>query len=128
MGMRSLEQERAKLAWACVSEMRQGDKKRQSEYRSYVRRLPSLILTSGLPNALAFYRAKKGVHETVYKHLNDWFRSSECPIALEKDLLEWLVEEASTLQAFRATEEVLLLLGWLKRFAESELEAEGGGE
>ncbi|RLG38063.1 MAG: type III-B CRISPR module-associated protein Cmr5 [Candidatus Alkanophagales archaeon] len=127
--MRSLEQERAKFAWACVSEMQREDEERQREYRSYVRRLPSLILTSGLPNALAFYMAKKGVHEIVYQHLNDWFKSGECPIALEKDLLEWLVGEASTLQAFRATEEALLLLGWLKRFAESELEAgEGGGE
>lgn len=123
--MRSLEQERAKFAWERIAEVKQLDGGKQKDYRSYVRRLPSIILMSGLSNALAFYKSKKGMHLEVYKHLNKWFHSEACPMAEEvekEDLLTWLIEEADSLQAFRATEETLFLLGWLKKFAESELE------
>jgi CRISPR-associated protein Cmr5 len=41
-----------------------------------------------------------------------------------KELLEWVVKDASTDQYRRATTEAIAFLSWVKRFSEAEL----GGE
>jgi len=117
--LRSLEQVRAKMAWDFISEVKGKDY--QKDYRAYVRRAPALILSNGLGNTLAFWRAKGGAAYTkLYEHINRWFKERHPE---EKDILAWVVSDStSSLEVFKETKEVISLLSWMKRFAEAELE------
>jgi CRISPR-associated protein Cmr5 len=119
--LRTLEQERAKHAWDCVQEVK--DKPFAGDYRTIAVRVPSLIVTNGLGQTLAFLKAKgKGEpgneHEVLYRHLTDWVGRK---VNADGDLLSWLVNTATSQQYRLATMEALALLQWLKRFAEAEL-------
>jgi CRISPR-associated protein Cmr5 len=116
-----LEQERAKHAWDCVQEVK--DKPFAGDYRTIAVKVPSLIVTNGLGQTLAFLKAKgKGdpgnEHEVLYRHLADWVSEK---VNADGDLLSWLVNTATSQQYRLATMEALALLQWLKRFAEAEL-------
>ena len=100
-----------------------GGEEWRGKYGSVVRKLPSYILTNGLGQTLAFLKAKgKGEpgneHEILYCHLADWVGSK---VHADGDLLDWLVNDATSQQYRLATTEALALLQWLKRFAEAEL-------
>jgi CRISPR-associated protein Cmr5 len=119
--LRTLEQERAKHAWDCVQEVK--DKPFAGDYRTIAVKVPSLIVTNGLGQTLAFLKAKgKGEpgneHEVLYRHLTDWVGRK---VNADGDLLSWLVNTATSQQYRLATMEALALLQWLKRFAEAEL-------
>ncbi|MFA0735088.1 MAG: hypothetical protein OGMRLDGQ_001588 [Candidatus Fervidibacter sp.] len=119
--LRTLEQERAKHAWDCVQEVK--DKPFAGDYRTIAVKVPSLIVTNGLGQTLAFLKAKgKGEpgneHEVLYRHLADWVGRK---VNADGDLLSWLVNTATSQQYRLATMEALALLQWLKRFAEAEL-------
>jgi CRISPR-associated protein Cmr5 len=119
--LRTLEQERAKHAWDCVQEVK--DKPFAGDYRTIAVKVPSLIVTNGLGQTLAFLKAKgKGEpgneHEVLYRHLADWVGRK---VNADGDLLNWLVNTATSQQYRLATMEALALLQWLKRFAEAEL-------
>jgi len=119
--LRTLEQERAKHAWDCVQEVK--DKPFAGNYRTIAVKVPSLIVTNGLGQTLAFLKAKgKGdpgnEHEVLYRHLADWVGRK---VHADGDLLSWLVNTATSQQYRLATMEALALLQWFKRFAEAEL-------
>lgn len=126
--LRSLEQDRAKYAWQKIVEVKNlNNHTLSSRYLSYVERSATLILTNGLGNTLAFFRSKFGeknglsieeqAYKILYNHLNDWFKQQK-----EIDnLLNWIVNEASSLDVFEETNEALALISWLKRFANAEL-------
>jgi len=125
--LRTLEQERAKHAWDCVQEVK--DKHFAGGYRAIAVKVPSLIVTNGLGQTLAFLKAKgKGKHdnehEVLYRHLTDWVGRK---VNANGDLLNWLLNTATSQQYRLATMEALALLQWLKRFAEAEL-PKGGEE
>ena len=42
----------------------------------------------------------------------------------DKEFLLWVVEDASSIDVFQVTKEVIALLSWIKRFAEAELKGE----
>ena len=54
----------------------------------------------------------------LYRHLADWVGSK---VHADGDLLDWLVNDATSQQYRLATTEALALLQWLKRFAEADL-------
>lgn len=117
--LRSLEQERARKAWNFVSEVKGKDY--QEDYRACVRRAPTLILSNGLGNTLAFWKAKgDDAYIKLYEHINNWFKERH---PKGEDILTWVIsEKTSSLEVFKETKEVILLLNWMKRFAEAELE------
>ncbi len=129
-GKPTLAQRRAQHAWQAVEtargELGSADK---SEYAREAKRLPVRIMTSGLGHALSFMRAK----------------SRDAAVRLTDDLAQWLLRErglagntanhnskaligaiiegdADFLRC--ATEEALLYLQWLSRFAEAEIKSE----
>ena len=119
--LRTLEQKRAKHAWDCVQEVK--SQPFASDYRSIAVKVPSLILTNGLGQTLAFLRAKGegepgNEHEILYQHIEEWLQKQ---LGINKNLLDWLVNTATSQQYRLATMEALALLQWLKRFAEAEL-------
>lgn len=118
---RTVEQERANHAWQCVNGVK--DKPFAKEYRTIAIKMPSLILTNGLGQALAFLKAKgkedsSDEHEVLYQHINEWFMGHQ---SINGDFLDWIVKEASSQKYRLATMEALALLQWFKRFAEAVL-------
>jgi len=116
--LRTLEQERAQHAWSCVQDVK--DKPFAGDYRTIAVKVPSLIVTNGLGQTLAFLRSKpdRQHFQLLYRHLADWVGRK---VHADGDLLNWLVNEATSQQYRLATMEALALLQWLKRFAEAEL-------
>jgi CRISPR-associated protein Cmr5 len=125
--IRALEQDRAKHAWECINEVK--DKEFASNYRTIAIKAPSLILTNGLGQTLAFLKAKgKGnltdEHEVLYQHITNWLKQQDWlkkQLKPNDDLLEWIVSKATSQEYRLATMEALALLQWLKRFAEAVL-------
>jgi CRISPR-associated protein Cmr5 len=121
---RSLEQERAKAAWEKVSEAKKQKKDYGEKYRQLAKGAPADIQTNGLGQTLAFWCAKGETHQkALFKDVSDWVRS-QLRFDQQLNLLEWVVQKASTDDYRRATAETMAFLAWVKRFAEAEL----GGE
>lgn len=138
----SLEQKRAAFAWKCIS--RVGDEQRK-EYSALAKSAHADIQINGLGQVLAFWRAKgyekgkpKGnAHSSIYAHVSEWLGDKErfnvekrfveegtgnTKKKVEKWVLNWLTDTASTDDYRRATSEAIAFLIWLKRFAEAELD------
>ena len=98
--------------------------KQQKEYKSYVKKIPMMILTNGLGATFAFIYSKKKkseAYELIDKQVLKWFKLDE-----KEDLVKWIIDQES--QEYRATtNEVLALFNWLKRFADGMIE-EGSDE
>lgn len=134
----SIEQERGRIAWRNITDIRQKDKTLQKDYRSLARGLNAMIQINGLGQTLGFLKAKgKGdaskSHFLLLQHLTEWMRDpdhfSAANIAVmnvgQDGLLKWLVDpDTSSADYRRATAECLAFGNWLRRFAEAELEGE----
>lgn len=100
----------------------------RKSYGSLARKVPMLVLTNGLGQALAFLRSKgkddqANEHNVLFRHVSAWTLSQVAPNAKDGDLLQWLLTNDSAAYR-RATTEALAYLVWLKRFAEAELPTE----
>lgn len=132
--MRTIEQERAKYAWECVMEIKnEKDGDLEEKYNSYANSSPVLILTNGLGNVLAFYKSKikkedksaeSRAYEFLYKHINGWL--AKRGYTNGTDVLEWIIEKATSMQVFYASQEAIMLLTWIKTFAKATLKKEEG--
>lgn len=138
----SLEQKRAAFAWKCITEVGEDQRK---EYSGLAKSAPADIQINGLGQILAFWRAKgyekgkpKGnAHSSIYAHVSEWLGDKKrfnvtkqivdegtgnAKRKVEKWVINWLTETASTDEYRRATTEAIAFLVWLKRFAEAELD------
>jgi len=132
---KTLEQKRAAEAWSCVQYVNEEIEKEsfKKEYRSIVMKLPSLILTNGLGQTLAFLKSKgKGdknnSEEKVYLDLQEWLHNSGS-INWGKVSHHELIERIMAIDSEKyrhVTTEALSFLNWLKRFADAALPKEGG--
>ncbi len=125
---RLMEQERAKAAWACVKEMLH-DPTKAAGYGRAARSAPADIQVNGLGQTLAFWKARAKKSSTAYyedllRHLSAWLHSR--PGLNEGDLLDWVINTATTDQYRRATAEASAFLVWVKRFAEAEIGVDEG--
>lgn len=118
---KTTEQRRAKAAWEAVERVRADKKEYAEDYGGTVKKLPMMIITNGLGQALAFLKAKgKGKdnqYEAVFGHVSVWVVTE---LKWEGDLLSEVVNRDSH-DYRRATTEALAFVGWLKRFAEAYL-------
>ena len=127
-----LERGRAELAYKCVKveteDLKDEEKKK---YRSYSRKIPTMILTNGLGQTLAFIKSKseKGnAYSLIYDQLTEYMKSdSTLKIQMpsgESDLVKWVISSDSVTYRY-IEQEILAFLNWLKRFAEGLIEEEG---
>lgn len=115
----TLQQERAKHAYARVNVLETVPPARQKKYGSLVRGLPAMIQTDGLGATLAFLQAKGEEHHLyAYSHLGDWLTQPE-QFDFKGDLLAWLLNQSTSVYR-QVTNETLAYLVWLKRFAEAK--------
>ncbi len=124
-GTATLEQQRARHAWEAVDRAKG---KNGEDYAREAKRLPVRIMTSGLGASLAFLDAKNKTE--VSDDLADWllthrrlFDRGSSQESKTKALKRAIVKrDADFLR--HATEEAMLYLKWLTRFAEAELKSE----
>jgi CRISPR-associated protein Cmr5 len=132
-----LEKGRAEFAYRCVEkaiEIFKDNSKKQKEYKSYARKISTMILSNGLGQTLAFIKAKseKGnAYNLIYQQLTEYMKSdhtARIKMPQEKnDLVEWVISCNSSTYRY-ITQEILAFLNWLKRFAEGLIEVEEEGE
>lgn len=126
-----LEHERAREAWSCIDyvDSEIDNQKFKKEYRSIVIKLPTLIITNGLGQTLAFLIAKgkgdeKKPEEKLYRDIQDWlYKSKNIHWTATGELIERVIMLPS--DSFRhVTSETLSFLSWMKRFADAVLPKE----
>lgn len=124
-----LEKGRAEFAYKCVKEaIERLDERKKKDYRSYVRKIPQMILSNGLGQTIAFIYAKKengDAYDLIYKQFTDYLKS-EATMRIrmsdnENELVKWVIS-LNSYDYLYATEEILAFLGWLKKFAEGMIE------
>lgn len=129
-GQPSLEQRRANYAWQRIDEVKK--KGFAKEYGQLARSAPTMILSNGLGQTLAFWKAKgykngqpkdngANPHARLLEHVSAWVLP-QLKVPNNNDLLVWVMNGSTTTDGYRrATAEAMALLTWLKRFAEAEL-------
>lgn len=117
--LRGLEQGRAKYAFDQVSviatdpNVNEGVRKK---YKSGAKKLPVLIKTNGLGQALAFINNRDDGYKKLYAQIGDWLA--------QKGLISdgrYLVEEVIAKESNRyrqITTETISLLIWMRRFVD----------
>lgn len=129
--IKKLEQGRAEYAYRCVEQVTyELNEKGKREYRSYVKKIPTMILLNGLGQTLAFVKAKAkdgNAYKLLYNQITEYMKSnSTIRIQMPPDkneLIEWVISCDS--REYRwITQELLAFLNWLKRFAEGMIEEE----
>lgn len=129
--LENIEHERAKEAWSCIGYVNEEVESRsfKKEYRSIVMKLPTLIITNGLGQTLAFLKSKgKGdknkPEEKVYQDIDGWLsKNKNIHWNARGELLERVI--ALPNDKFRqVTAETLAFFSWMKRFADAVLPKE----
>lgn len=125
----NIEHERAKEAWACVDYVNSEESdKFKKEYRSIVMKSPTMIITNGLGQTLAFLKSKgkndeSKPEEKLCKDIERWL-DKRVQWTAEGGLMERVISLPN--DKFRyATAETLSFLSWMKRFADAVLPREG---
>lgn len=120
--MQSREQRYAKMVYEQVCEYPgkfAKDSTQRKEYGSIAHKLPVLVRTAGLAQALAFVDSRK---KEPYKKLLDHLAATVGEQSI--DALLKHSHEATLSEYMYLTEQVLLALKWYKRFAQSVLEVD----
>jgi CRISPR type III-B/RAMP module-associated protein Cmr5 len=123
---RTLEQQRAAFALDFINAQLTAGQKDKDKLSTHIHKLPSLILQCGLGQALAFLLADAGGKQVPSKILYDALQIWLCekhpmPVYKSTQLLEALVNGERN-DYFRAQEESLMLLNWLKKLATAKLQ------
>lgn len=124
--IKGLEQGRATFAYNCALVGK--NLKRNTEYKSYVKKVPMLIKTNGLGETFAFIHSKKNneAYQLIYNQTAEWLRTDE-KIKPNDDLLKKIISMDSS--DYRAvTNEVIAYFKWLIRFADGLIEGEADNE
>ncbi|MEW5323555.1 type III-B CRISPR module-associated protein Cmr5 [Geobacillus thermoleovorans] len=114
-----IENGRAAFAFQEVKQAKERLKTNFENYRSYVKKMPSLIQVNGLAQALAFCFQKGREYREIYRSIAKWM-SEQFPDQLNKADTE-LVEVVINLSSadYRLwTMETLALLDWMRKFAD----------
>ena len=128
----NLDQRRAAHALTNVREQRKHP--RQSDYLSYAKALPALILQNGLGQAMAtLLAAAKGndddPHFLLYRDLENWLcgDDEDAPYRGAQGLLEAITTKDQQ-HYLRAQAEAQSYLNWLKKIAAAYLDSNSGND
>lgn len=119
INIRTIEQGRAKFAYDSVNEVVQNanaDKKKK--YKSGAKKLPVLIKTNGLAQALAFINNRDDGNVELYNTIRDWLSQKQLiELDINTDLVAIVIDKPSN-EYRRITTETLALLNWVRRFVD----------
>jgi len=117
-----IENGRAKYAYETVEKFVNANKGLK-EYRSYVKKLPSMIQVNGLGQTLAFCYAKGDQYRDLYQQIAGWVNEKQ-PDLLKRYSQNTKMEFVQTVVSMNSNDyriisnEVLALLDWMRRFAD----------
>ena len=116
----STEHERAKFAYDKVIENYQSKAESEKQkFESWAEKLPSMIVSCGLLQAVAFYGTKRE-GEPFCKIINEWVKARLQLGDDNFDTLEWLTHSVDNLQQYLyISDEVLKLSIWVKKMAKA---------
>jgi CRISPR-associated protein Cmr5 len=123
--MRTREQEYAVKVYEQVKPLADLAEKQRKKYGGMAHKLPILIRTAGLAQALAFVEARGDKEDWPYKLLN---HIAEVTIQSDATTLLKRSREDDLVSYMRLTQQVLDALLWYKRFAQSVLDVQTGEE
>ncbi|MGG3739069.1 type III-B CRISPR module-associated protein Cmr5 [Aeribacillus pallidus] len=115
----SIENGRASFAFESVKNAFQDNQVKFESYRSYVKKMPSLIQVNGLGQSLAFCYQKGKEYRVIYDQLHTWLKEKYSQYFKEhnKEFVEVVIGLKSA--DYRVlTMEVLALLNWMRKFAD----------
>ncbi|WP_243293115.1 type III-B CRISPR module-associated protein Cmr5 [Bacillus sp. FJAT-47783] len=118
-GRVGIEDGRASFAFEKVKETKQNTKVSFDQYRSYVKKLPSLIQVNGFGQALAFCFQKGNEYRIIYDQLHERLKKtfSHYFEGSEEEFVEVVISLNS--QDYRLlTMEALAILNWMRKFAD----------
>ena len=123
--IRSVEQGRAKFAYDQVKEVAvdANPEDLKKKYKSGAKKLPVLIKTNGLAQALAYIQNRDN-YPRLYNQIASWLRTKG--LIEGGDLVEQVVDMESN-EYRTITTETLALLNWVRRFVDglmSDVEAD----
>lgn len=126
--MRTIEQGRAKFAYAKVKEIKNAnDAGLKKEYKSHVKSIPMMIKTNGLAAALSFMFAKSNngnSYQKILDHIKQWLTVEDEKRLVTLNQNQDLVEKVISLSTFEyraVTNEIISLTSWLKRYVDGML-------
>jgi CRISPR-associated protein Cmr5 len=115
----TLDQQRARFAWECTANANE-------DFKNRISGAPSLIMTNGLMQALAYYKDKG--HEEVWEPIVRWLAQQwKLPEANAKNNDERFkavmkkLHEGSADAYFFATEEALAIVKWIRQYAKARV-------
>ena len=117
--IRGIEQGRAAFAYDCVKEIAQNtDEDLKKKYKSGAKKLPVLIKTNGLGQALAFINKRDTGNEKLYDLIGKWLDDKQLvELGENVDLVNIIISKPSS-EYRRITTETLALLNWVRRFVD----------
>ena len=128
----TIEQLRARHAWAVVANVKRRSNDEQQGFARDVKRLPVRIHTAGLGQAIGFLRAKSSGNDyrtLLLTKLGEWlllnrnlFRDG--PQSVQSDSLLRAIVDGNSESLMRATDEAMRYLQWLSRFCEAEIKSD----
>ena len=122
-GTRGIEQGRAKFAYDRVNEIvlnSNGELKKK--YKSGAKKLPMLIKTNGIGQALAFINRRDPGNTELYRMIGVWLSQKQLvDLAGNADLVDVVIDKPSN-EYRRITTETLALLNWVRRFVDNLME------
>jgi CRISPR-associated protein Cmr5 len=97
----------------------------KKEFRSYIKKMPTMIQVNGLGQTLAFYYSKGKTYTAIYQIVDAWVRDhsqvkqvfAADNLSRNQEFVEAIVKLSSREYKY-VTMEVLALLNWLRRFAD----------
>lgn len=124
---KTIEQQRAKKAWALVQEViKMNDSNLSSEYKTIVKNAGGYIMNNGLMQTLAFFSSKidrkktTDVYRIFLSHLNQLI-IEEKKLQDNFDLLKEIRDNANNIEYRKFRNLSLAVIIWLKRFVEGNL-------
>lgn len=130
-----IDSQRPLFAFDCIADIGEHSPDHRKNYKSYVQKLPAFIQSNGLGQTLGFMYSKSsgtGSREEMYDALLSHIREYLCfrgvlpeqPDTYSNQRFIHDVIQFDVFTYYQAEEETLLLIKWLRRFAEGTF----GGE
>lgn len=118
----AIEEGRASFAFREVKDFvdsHRGKKDANKNFKSYIKKMPTMIQVNGLGQTIAFYYSKGEVYTQIYSIIEKSLRQRFDNFSA--DLIEWIVNLDSK-QYRIATEETMALLNWMRKFVSGMVE------
>ena len=123
-GERTIEQRRAAHALEFVKGLEAEGSHKYGKFRSYVSRLPAIIVMNGLGQAMATELASKEKgHDKLFNAVEEWLLKEVNAYPESSDLMKAITTHSQD-EYIRSQAEALAYLVWLKKFSQAYLKGE----